>query len=138
MNPHIQFWSLLRRQPDYNSAYKDELKAMFVWQWSGEKTESLNEFYKTDPYRYKSMLMDMRNRALSKASNTIKSLRSQVLRLLDQIGVDTSGTERGDWEVINGYLSSPRIAGKKLNAMSIEELESCIGRLRMIKSKGCK
>ena len=49
MNPHIQFWSLLRRQPDYNSTYKDELKAMFVWQWSGEKTESLNEFYKTDP-----------------------------------------------------------------------------------------
>lgn len=138
MNPHIQFWSLLKRQPDYNSAYKDELKAMFVWQWSGGKTESLSEFYKTDPYRYRSMLMDMRNRSLPKASNTIKSLRSQVLRLLAQIGIDTSGTERGDWGIINGYLLSPRIAGKKLDAMNIEELESCIGRLRMIKSKGRK
>lgn len=138
MNPHIQFWSLLRRQPDYNSAYKDELKAMFVWQWSGEKTVSLNEFYETDPHKYRSMLMDMKKRALSKASNAIKSLRSQVLRLLAQIGIDTSGTDNGNWEVINSYLLSPRIAGKRLNAMSIEELESCIGRLRMIKSKGRK
>lgn len=62
--------------------------------------------------------------------NSMKRMRSAVLKRLQQIGIDTT-----DWDNVNAYLSSKKIAGKPLYNLSYEELQSLIPKLESIKRK---
>jgi len=63
----------------------------------------------------------------------VRKERSLVLTLLDKLGI--KGNSEIGWDHVNNFLKNPRIAGKSLYEMSLEELENTTGRLRMILSK---
>lgn len=62
----------------------------------------------------------------------IRAARSQVLSQLQRIGVYT---DNRDWHSVNAYLEQPRIAGKRLYEMCIEELDALSIKLRAIERK---
>lgn len=66
------------------------------------------------------------------APKSIRQLRSTVLSLLDDLGIKA---KPGNWEPVNNYLMQPRIAGKRLDKMTEQELKDCAKRLRMVKKK---
>ena len=60
----------------------------------------------------------------------MKRMRSAVLKRLQQIGIDTT-----DWDNVNAYLSSKKIAGKPLYNLDYNELQALIPKLESIKKK---
>lgn len=60
----------------------------------------------------------------------IRSARSVVLNLLDDLGIKA---KNGNWAVVNEYLKNPRIAGKVLYEMNLQELKKCAQALRVVK-----
>ncbi|MPN45710.1 hypothetical protein SDC9_193280 [bioreactor metagenome] len=60
----------------------------------------------------------------------LKRLRSAVLHRLQKHGIDTT-----DWNRVNAFMRQPRIAGKTLGEMSIEELKLFIPKMQAILSK---
>jgi len=65
----------------------------------------------------------------------IRKARSLVLSLLDDLGVKAKS---GNWQPVNDYLMQPRIAGKRLDKMTEQELKACATRLRMVAKKQAK
>lgn len=63
----------------------------------------------------------------------VKQLRSAILNRLQRYGVDTTS-----WARVNQFLQQPRIAGKRLYEMSIDEMRSLIPKLEMILQKAEK
>lgn len=63
-------------------------------------------------------------------TKAMKRMRSAVLKRLQQIGIDTT-----DWDNVNAYLGSSRIAGKALYELTYEELQALIPKLESIKRK---
>lgn len=63
-------------------------------------------------------------------TKAMKRMRSAVLKRLQQIGIDTT-----DWDNVNAYLGSSRIAGKPLYELTHEELQALIPKLESIKRK---
>lgn len=63
-------------------------------------------------------------------TDAVKKLRSAVLKRLQQIGIDTT-----DWDAVNAYLRSPKIAGHALYELSGQELSNLIPKLESIKRK---
>ena len=137
---HSEFYKLIKFSPGYQKKYEALLKESLVNQYSGGKTESLTEFSMSDPKGYQRMIIEMRKMKPAKTDAEIKldirSKRSSVLKLITQLGIDTKDTASGDWDKVNSFLLQPKIAGKTLNRMNIEELEACIKKLRAIKAKG--
>lgn len=64
---------------------------------------------------------------------TLRKSRSTVLFLLSKLGV--TGSKEEGWERVNGFLSSPKIAGKTLYEMSVSELDATAVKLRSIFNK---
>jgi hypothetical protein len=63
----------------------------------------------------------------------VRKARSMVLSLLSD-GFNIR-CENGNWDRVNAFLRSPRIAGKPLYDLTAEELRRCAIRLRMIMRK---
>ena len=59
-----------------------------------------------------------------------REARSVVLNLMGKLGI--TGSKEDGWSKVNEYLQQPRIAGKALYAMSVQELKECSQRLRSI------
>lgn len=57
---HALFWVLLRETEGYNEAYKEVIKAGFVSEASGGKTDSLSELYRKYPAAYSRMIERMK------------------------------------------------------------------------------
>lgn len=66
------------------------------------------------------------------AAPEVRKARSTVLNLLDDLGIKA---KNGNWKAVNDYLSQPRIAGKVLYEMNLEELKDCAKKLRAIIKK---
>jgi hypothetical protein len=110
-------------------------KETLVWQYSDMLTNSLREFYLKKPEEYKRMIADMQlqvNKAskYSQVDPEKKRLRSSILLRLQKHGVDTTR-----WKNVNTFLLQPRIAGKMLFEMSIEEMKALIPKLESILAK---
>ena len=60
-----------------------------------------------------------------------KKKRSECLKLMQKLGVDTT-----DWARINSFCQDRRIAGKPFARLSLEELETLSTKLRSIQRKG--
>ncbi len=132
-----RFYVLLSQMPGVD---KEDL----VWQYSGLLTTSLREFYDRNPYGYLRMLNDMQRtiddmngkkpRAAKPAQSwktaELKRLRSAVLHRLQKHGIDTT-----DWSRVNAFMRQPRIAGKTMGEMSIDELKAFIPKIESILSK---
>ena len=142
---HAEFYKYLPAQPGYQKKYAEMLKETLVYEYSDKKTQSLKELAERWPRKYDRMINDMRDTYQKHLPKTdaerkllLKQKRSEVLKLLTLIGVDTAATAKGDWNPVNDYLSSPKISGKTLNMMTIEELEKCKARLLAIRHKNLK
>lgn len=61
---HAKFWALLKQTNGYNEAYKDEIKASWVSEYSDGKFTSLSEFYAAKPLAYKRMIRIMELEAM--------------------------------------------------------------------------
>jgi hypothetical protein len=128
---HARFYSLLRQIPQAN-------KEEFVWQYSNLATTSLNEFYEKNPQGYRRMISDMQKlvdeingyRPDNAKTAELKHLRSAILHRLQKHGVDTT-----DWNKVNAFMRQPRIAGKTLGEMTIEEMQEFIPKIQSILAK---
>jgi mevalonate kinase len=128
---HARFYVLLRQIPQ---ADKEE----FVWQYSHLKTTSLSEFYESDPAQYRQMINDMQKlvnemdgyKPNDAKTAELKKLRSAILHRLQKHGIDTT-----DWNRVNAFMRQPRIAGKTLGEMSIEEMKELIPKMQSILAK---
>lgn len=65
-------------------------------------------------------------------NNELKTWRSNVLTLLTKMHIQVVN---GDWSGVNNYMSHPRIAGKKLNECTVDELKEVCRKLRSIIKK---
>lgn len=62
----------------------------------------------------------------------IRRAQSTVLTLLNGLGIYA---DNGDWGRVNAYLLQPRIAGKLLYEMNLDELKQLANKLRAIQRK---
>lgn len=130
-NPHSRFYGLIAQLPHAN---KEDL----IWEYSHTVTTSLSEFYQRMPKDYARMINDLQKMVDSMKErkkpeeNTaeLKRLRSAILHRLQKHGVDTT-----DWTKVNAFMSQPRIVGKTLGRMSIEEMKALIPKLENILKK---
>ena len=61
----------------------------------------------------------------------LRRKRSEVLKLMQQLGIDTT-----DWNRVDAFCEDVRIAGKAFRHISIDELEALAVKLRIIERKG--
>lgn len=117
---YARFYALLKQMP--GKVEKDDL----IWQFTGMRTNSLRDMTATE---YDRMIKHMdgivdQNQPDEKV---IKKLRSGILTRLQRHGVNTA-----DWAAVNRFMLDPRIAGKALYQMSIDEMQRLIPRLEQI------
>ncbi len=127
-----RFFSLLSMMPVGD---KEELKEQLVWQYSNMLTTSLKEFAQSKPDDYKRMLADMQSEVdkchpKQFKQMEVKRLRSAILHRLQKYGVDTT-----NWAAVNRFLEQPRIAGKRLYNLTIDEMNALIPKLENILHK---
>ena len=119
-----RFWVAFRQLTLHDDP--EECRREFVRQYTGGRTDSLREMrrseYDTLCAGIEGMVNDVRE---------LKSRRSTVLKLLQELEVDTT-----DWAQINDFCRHPRIAGKEFGRLSIDELVTLAKKLRTIKRKG--
>lgn len=135
---HTRFFSLLARMPGAD-------KEQIVYEASGF-TSSLSEYAEKDPQGYWRMVGAMAARVEGKdvphlqnvehriqpADTTaeLKRHRSAILIRLQKHGLDTT-----NWATINAFMKLPRVAGKQLNQLSIDEMKALIPKLEAIMKK---
>ena len=106
---YARFYTLLKLLPGAD-------KETLVAQYTDGRTTSLRE---TTPQEYDQMRRQLRCR------------RSEVLKLMQQLGIDTT-----DWNRVDAFCKDVRIAGKAFRHISIDELEALAVKLRIIERKG--
>lgn len=104
----------------------DEARRQFVLQYTSGRTDSLKEMTVKE---YTALCMAVE--AMNGGRDELKARRSIVLKLMQELGVDTT-----DWAQINDFCRHPRITGKEFGRLSIEELMTLATKLRTIKRKG--
>ena len=102
-------------------------------QYTNGRTTSLRE---TTPQEYDLMCRDMEHLTGHDAQcealrRQLRRRRSEVLKLMQQLGIDTT-----DWNRVDRFCSDTRIAGKAFRHISIDELEALAVKLRTIARKG--
>ena len=125
-NKFGQFYGILSRM---HGADKEEI----IWEYSNMLATSVSEFAAMNPQAYKAMLADLETKFPAEKPNRDmalreqKRLRSAILHRLQVYGVDTT-----NWATVNDFLSSDKIAGKRLYEMTNEEMVELIKKLEKI------
>lgn len=115
------FYALLR---DHPMADKDEL----VLTYTGGRTSHLHEM---KAWEYREMCNALSSTDASAQLVQLKKARSKALFWIQKLGVDTL-----DWDAVNAFCLSPKIAGKEFKLLSIAELQALHKKLRAISDKG--
>lgn len=124
-NDYSRFYALLKQNPMLE---KEEIVSQFT---NGRTTHvsqmSRQEFIRMcDALQYGSPT-EQRARELS-----LKRARSAALLRIGRLGIKTID----NWDGINAFVSSPKIAGKKFYDMSVDELNSLVRKLESIIRRG--
>lgn len=124
-----RFYSLLKKIPYEGD--KEDLKCDLVSQGTNGRTSSLKEVTRKE---YDSICDTMEklcpNNGREKFEARRRKSRSVCLKLLQKIGVDTT-----DWNAINDYCRSPKIACVPFRELDIEALDKLSIKLRVILKK---
>lgn len=104
----------------------EDIRRCLVAQYTGGRTESLREMSLDE---YQRCCADLESRGAGKEE--LRRQRSQALRLMQQMGVDTS-----DWKRVNALCTDPRIAGKEFYRLTVDDLKELTRKLRGIEHKG--
>lgn len=123
---YARFYALLKKMP-----YAD--KSTLVEQYTHGRTTHLHE---TTASEYRTMCDEMervtgyaeRRKALQAQ---LRKKRSACLRLMQQLGVNTT-----DWATVDNFCLNPRVSGKRFAQLDEEELDTLQVKLRMIKKHG--
>lgn len=123
---YARFYTLLKKMPGAD-------KELLVAQYTDGRTTSLRE---TTPQEYDLMCRDMERETgydefVEGIRRQLRRKRSEVLKLMQQLGIDTT-----DWNRVDRFCSDTRIAGKAFRHISIDELEALAVKLRTIARKG--
>ena len=108
------------------SGDREEFKRQIILQYTWNRTESLREMTLKEYTACCESLEQLTGR-----KDELKKKRSQCLKLMQKIGIDTS-----DWARINNFCQNPRIAGKPFYKITLSELETLSVKLRSIQRKG--
>jgi hypothetical protein len=119
-----RFWAAFRQLTLH--ADPEECRREFVRQFTNDRTDSLKEMRRGE---YNTLCAAIEG--LNQDRNELRSRRSTVLKLLQELEVDTT-----DWAQINDFCRHPRIAGKEFGRLSVDELTDLAKKLRSIKRKG--
>lgn len=119
-----RFYSAFRRLKIYGDP--EETKRELVFQYTNGRTESLKEMSRKE---YISLCVSLEE--MNGSRDELKRRRSIVLKLIQELGVDTT-----DWAQINEFCRHPKISGKVFRDLNIKELIALATKLRGIKRKG--
>lgn len=123
---YARFYALLKQLPGAD-------KETLVEQYTGGRTTHLRQMTIKE-YELMCSVMaqvtgyETRMAALRKE---LRRKRSICLRLMQQLGIDTT-----DWTRVDDFCCHPRIAKKPFRKICLDELDEVIKKLRMIKRKG--
>lgn len=125
------FYGLLRCLPFDGD--RDELKRILVKQYTFGRTESVREMTAGE---YGSLCRALegevsRDDRRRVAASELRKRRSMCLKLMQELGVDTT-----DWCRVDAFCEDVRIAGKRFARLSEDELVALGRKLRTIKRKG--
>lgn len=123
---YARFYTLLKKMPGAD-------KETLVAQYTDGRTTSLRE---TTRQEYDRMCRDMERETgydefVEGIRRQLRCRRSEVLKLMQQLGIDTT-----DWNRVDAFCKDVRIAGKAFRHISIDELEALAVKLRIIERKG--
>ena len=126
-----RFYGLLKLMPGMD---KEELKQQLVMYWTLGRTDSLREMTQHEYHNMCDELNYTLKKQVQDDRETFETVRrykrSICLRLLQKIGVDTT-----DWNAVNSYCRSPKIAGTLFKNLSLDDLDDLSMKLRMILKK---
>lgn len=115
---YAAFYALLKSMP---GASKEDL----VLQWTNGRTASLKEMSERE---YSLMIRQLRQQVENLEEK--KKARSAVLKQFQLYGIDTT-----DWDAVDRFCASPRIAGKAFRYLTIPELKSLRVKMLSIRNK---
>lgn len=117
-NNYAAFYALLKSMP---GASKEDL----VLQWTNGRTSSLKEMSERE---YTLMIRQLRQQVENLEEK--KKARSAVLKQFQLYGIDTT-----DWDAVDRFCASPRIAGKAFRYLTIAELKTLRVKMLSIRNK---
>ena len=127
-----RFYGILKERFTFASKeLGDEFKESVVSQFTNRRTTSLREMTRKEYDMMCDKLEGVTAKLIRTAKDVQRKHRSQCLRLMQKLGLDTT-----DWTRINAFCQDPRIAGKVFSQLSNEELEQLSVKLRAISRKG--
>ncbi len=115
---YAAFFALLKSMP---GASKEDL----VLQWTNGRTSSLKEMSERE---YSLMIRQLRQQVENLEEK--KKARSAVLKQFQLYGIDTT-----DWDAVDRFCASPRIAGKAFRYLTIAELKTLRVKMLSIRNK---
>ena len=118
-----RFYALMRDNPEAD-------KTDLVMQFTDGRTTSLREMTQQEFDEMCDVLERTKTDRPQRAEQ--KRLRSSVLKRIQKLGISTVD----NWNGIDEFCQSPKIAGKKFAELSNEELKALIGKLEAILKKG--
>ena len=124
-----RFYASFRRLPCTGD--REELKRAVVRQDTWYRTDSLREMTIREYEDCCQALERLTGQPYDVIRAELRRRRSACLKLMQQMGVDTT-----DWERVNQLCRHPRLMGKNFRELDTEELDALAVRLRVIKKKG--
>lgn len=118
-----RFYALLSRLPGGD---RDDMKETLVSSFTDGRTTSLREMTQKE---YNAMCASLEERTGWKEQ--LRKKRSLCLKLIQKAGVDTT-----DWQRINDFCRSPKIAGREFVQLGVDDLDALQVKLRAIMRKG--
>lgn len=126
---YARFYALLRQM----QGDREQIKETLILQFTKGRTTSLREMQK-DEYEAmcRAMEAEIEHPGLSTEEfrREQKRLRSAVLHRMQRLGVDTS-----DWDVVDAFCLSNRIARKEFARLSLAELRVMVSKLEAMGQK---
>jgi hypothetical protein len=105
---------------------REDAKQQIVAQYTQNRTCSLREMTRSE---YDACCRQLES--VSGLRDAVRKQRSVCLRLMQQLGIDTS-----DWMRVNDFCRNPRIAGKDFGHISERDLHGLERKLRAIMRGG--
>ena len=126
-----RFYALFNKLPYQGD--REEFKKQIVLQYTWNRTDSLKEMTAKEYEVCCTALEKLsgQDEWRQKLREELRRKRSVCLKLMQQLGIDTT-----DWNRVNEFLNNPRIAGKPFVQVSTAELEQLAIKLRAIQRKG--
>lgn len=120
-----QFYALLRQNPHID---KDDM----VLRFTDGRTRRLTDM-SDDEYRemVRTLSRDMSPSAVQERSE-LRRWRSSALLRIGRLGISTID----NWDGINAFVGSPKIAGKAFYDLTVVELQELVRKLEMIQRNG--